>query len=113
MVSTQMSGTSHKQRCGSQQESEDTGMRRQTAPASPALKRLGSMDAEAECGLSGLQLDVCGAAHGGVLEGQLLHQEVNTRVHLKAMQVVCVSLQPHEQSPVGHIGRAETGGEEQ
>lgn len=70
------------------------------------------MGAGAECELSGLQLDVCGAAHGDVLEGQLLHQQVNTRVHLKPVQVVCVSLQPHEQPPVGHIGRAEVGGEE-
>lgn len=50
---------------------------------------------------------------GGPLEGQLLHQQVNSRVHFKPMQVVCVSLQPHEQPPVGHVGRAGAGGEEQ
>lgn len=48
----------------------------------------------------------------GLLEGQLLHQQVNSRVHFKPMQVVCVSLQSHEQPPVGHIGRAGAGGEE-
>lgn len=50
---------------------------------------------------------------GGLLEGQLLHQQVNSGVHFKSMQVVRISLQPHEQPPIGHIGRAVVGGEKQ
>lgn len=42
-----------------------------------------------------------------VLEGQFLHEEVDPGVHLKAVKVVGVSLQPHEEAPVRHIGRAE------
>lgn len=44
-----------------------------------------------------------------VLEGQFLHEEVDPGVYLKAVKVVCVSLQPHEEATVGHIGRAERG----
>lgn len=47
-----------------------------------------------------------------LLEGQLLHQQVNPRVHLEAVQVIRVSLQPHEQPPVGHVSGAGAGGEE-
>lgn len=47
-----------------------------------------------------------------ILEGQLLHQQVNSGVHFKPMQIVCVSLKAHEQPPVGHISRAGAGGEE-
>lgn len=42
-----------------------------------------------------------------VLEGQFLHEEVDSGVHLKAVKVVGVSLQPHEEATVRHIGRAE------
>lgn len=42
-----------------------------------------------------------------VLEGQFLHEEVNPGVHLKAVKVVGISLQPHEEATVRHVGRAE------
>lgn len=41
-----------------------------------------------------------------ILEGQLLHEEVHSGVHLKAMKVVGISLQPHEEASIRHIGRA-------
>lgn len=40
----------------------------------------------------------------GSLEGELLHEQVHVLVHLEAVQVVGVSLQPHEQSSEGHEG---------
>lgn len=42
-----------------------------------------------------------------VLEGQFLHEEVDPGVHLKAVKVVGVSLQPHEEAAIRHVGRAE------
>lgn len=42
-----------------------------------------------------------------VLEGQFLHEEVNPGVHLEAVKVVGISLQPHEEAAVRHVGRAE------
>lgn len=47
-----------------------------------------------------------------LLEGQLLHQQVDAGIHLEAVQVVGVSLQPHQQPPVGGVGRAGAGREE-
>lgn len=70
-VSTQPSDTSVHAGggCGSQQESEEAGMRRGTAPSSPAPEGPGSMDAGAGFGVTGLlfarQQNVSGAAHGG------------------------------------------------
>lgn len=42
-----------------------------------------------------------------VLEGQFLHEEVNSGVYLKAVKVVGISLQPHEEATVRHVGGAE------
>lgn len=41
------------------------------------------------------------------LEGQFLHQEINPGIHFKAMQVIGIPLESHEQATIGHIGRAE------
>ena len=43
----------------------------------------------------------------GFLEGQFLHEQVDPGVHLEAVEVVGVSLQPHEEAAVRHVGRAE------
>lgn len=40
------------------------------------------------------------------LEGQFLHKEVDSRIHLESMKVVGIALQSHEQAAVGHVGRA-------
>lgn len=42
-----------------------------------------------------------------LLEGQFLHEEVDSGVYLKAVKVVGISLQPHEEATIRHIGRAE------
>lgn len=44
------------------------------------------------------------------LEGQFLHEQVNPGVHLKAVKVVGISLEPHEKATIGSIGRAERRG---
>lgn len=44
--------------------------------------------------------------HTAVLESKFLHQQVNSGVHLKAMQVVCVPLKSHQQATIRHIRRA-------
>lgn len=51
-----------------------------------------------------------GRNHGGaewVLEGQFLHEEIDPRVHFKAVEVVGVPLEPHEETSIRHVGRAE------
>lgn len=66
MVSTQISGTSllTNRDVDPRRQSEDTGMRRGTAPASQALKKLGNMDAGADSQSStwmsvGQPMEVC------------------------------------------------------
>lgn len=41
-------------------------------------------------------------------EGQLFHKKVDPGVHFKAVKVVGVSLQPHKQTSIRHIGRTES-----
>lgn len=41
-----------------------------------------------------------------VLEGQFLHEEVNSRVYFKTVEVVGITLQPHEEATVRHVGGA-------
>lgn len=64
---------------------------------------------EYKCFQYAVQYD-CGSGRtrvgGRVLEGQFLHEQVDPGVHLKAVKVVGVSLQPHEEAAVRHIGRA-------
>ena len=42
------------------------------------------------------------------LEGDFLHEEVHVMVDLEAVQVVCVSLEPHQEAAVRHVCREPT-----
>lgn len=42
------------------------------------------------------------------LEGQFLHQEIYSRVDLKAVKVVGITLQPHKEAAIRNISRTET-----
>ena len=37
---------------------------------------------------------------------QFLDEEIDVHVDFKSMQVVCVSLQPHQEATIRHIGRS-------
>lgn len=61
---------------------------------------------KADCGSNRNWVGECAEV---VSEGQLLHEEVDSGVHLKAVKVVGVSLQPHEKASIRHIGREPCG----
>lgn len=47
-----------------------------------------------------------GNALGNPSESKFLHQQINPGVHLKSMQVIGVSLKPHQQASVRHVRRS-------